>query len=90
MRVVEAERIERVAVVEAEVAVAVGIGKGDDALAAEGAVGVEQVGEALVGNLRLDGILHRLLAGHRRQGQEKQSDEILFFHCFELTSRFRR
>ena len=53
MRVVEAEGIQRVAVIQPQVTVAVGVGKRDNALAAEGAVGIEEVGEARVVNQRL-------------------------------------
>ena len=71
MRVVETKRIGRVSVVKAEVAVAVGVGEGKNALATESAVGVEQIGKTLILNLRLDGIFHWLLAGNDRQNQEK-------------------
>ena len=70
MCVTETERRQRVAVVKAEVAVAIGIGERDDAFATESAVGVHQIGEALVCDLRLDGIFHRFLAGayHQQEG----------------------
>ena len=82
MCVMVAERRQRVVVVEAQVTVAVGIRERDDALAAEGAVGIEQIGETFVGKMRLYGILHRLLAS--RQSQKKQSEEVFCFHCYRL------
>ena len=66
MCVTETERRQRVAVVKAEVAVAIGIGERNNALAAESAVGIHQIGKTLVGNLWLDRVLHRLLAGAYR------------------------
>ena len=82
MGIAEAERRQGIAVVETQVAVAVGILERDDALSAEGAVGIEQVSEALVSNMRFDGILNGLLAGKGRQSQKKQSYEIAVFHHF--------
>ena len=76
------ERRQSVGIVEAQIAVAVGIGKRNDTLAAEGTVGIHQVGEPLKLDVRLDGILHGLLARQHRHGQEKQCDEIVFLHCF--------
>ena len=68
--IMEAKRRQGIAVVEAKVAVAIGIGKRDDAFATESAVGVHQIGEALVCNLRLYGVFHRFLAGayHQQEG----------------------
>ena len=62
MGIVKAERRQRIAVVKAEVTIAVGIGKGNDTLTAESAVGIQQIGKALVFDSWLDGILHGLLA----------------------------
>ena len=84
MCVTETERRQRVAVVKAEVAVAIGIGERNNALAAESAVGIHQIGKTLVGNLWLDGILHRLLAGAYRQKQNNHSDEQTNLHCNSL------
>ncbi len=78
----KAKRRQSIGFVEAQVAVAVSIGKRDDTLAAEGAVSIHQVGEPLILDVRLDGILHGLLARQHRHGQEKQCDEIVFLHCF--------
>ena len=82
MGIAEAERRQGIAVVETQVAIAISIGERDDALSAEGAVGIEQVSEALVSKLGFDGILNGFLASHL--GQKKQSDEILVFHCYRL------
>ena len=84
MCVVEPERRKGVGIVEAQVAVAISVRERDDALTAERAVGIHQIGETLVCNLRLDGVFHGLLAATHHQSQKKQPDEILFFHCIHL------
>ena len=61
MWVVEAKGISRVGIVEAKVTVAIGIREGDDTLAAESAVSIEQIGKTLVFNRRLNGVFHWLL-----------------------------
>ena len=71
MCVVEAERRQSVGIVEAQVTVAVGLGNGDDALAAESAVGIHQIGEAFISDMGFNGILHGLLASAHRQGHEE-------------------
>ena len=68
MCVVEPERRKGVGIVEAQVAVAVSVRERDDALTAERAIWIYQIGEARVCNLRLDGVFHGLLAGTYRQG----------------------
>lgn len=75
MWVIEAKRISRVSVVEAKVAVAVGVGKGNDALAAEGAVDIEEIGEARIGYLRLNRVFHRLLASHQGEKYDTNYDD---------------
>ena len=79
------ERRQGIGIVKAEVAIAVGIREGDDTLSAEGAIRVEQIGEPLVSNLRLDGILHGLLAREHRQSQKKQSYEVVNFHHLSIS-----
>ena len=74
------ERRQRVIVVKAQVAVTIGIGERNDALAAEGAVGIEQIGETLIGNHRLNRIHHGFLARTHRQDEEKPSKKYPFFH----------
>ena len=52
-----AKRRQGIAVVKAQVAVAISISEGDNALAAKRAIRVKQISEALVGDLRLNGVL---------------------------------
>ena len=76
----KAERWHGVGIVETQIAITIGIGKRDDALATESAVSINQIGEALIFDVRLDWVFHGLLARQHRQNQKKQSDEILVFH----------
>ena len=70
MCIVETERRKGVGIIEAQVAVAVSVQKRDDALATESAVGIHQISEAFVGNLRLNGVFHGLLAGRYYHSQK--------------------
>lgn len=75
MWVIEAKRISCVSVVEAKVAVAVSVGKGNDALTAESAVGIEEIGEARIDYLRLNRVFHRLLASHQGEKYDTNYDD---------------
>ena len=80
MWVLEAERIQSVAIVEAEVAIAVGIRETDDALAAESTIGIEEITETRVCNLRLDWVFHLLLTASNCYSQQYEHYENRFLH----------
>lgn len=71
MRIVGSKRIDRVGIVKPQVAVTVGIADAQDDFARQGAVGIHQVVQTLIGDLWLDGVFHLFLAGC----QEKEGEE---------------
>lgn len=62
MRVVGTKRINRVGIVKTQVAIAIGVAEREYAFATESAVGIEDIGEPVVGDMRLGRIFHLLTA----------------------------
>ena len=72
MWIVRPERIERVGIIKAQIAIAVGVADAEDDLTRKGAVSIYQIGDAFVGNPRFNGIFHLFLAGYQEHKWKKQ------------------
>jgi hypothetical protein len=80
MWVLEAEGIQSVAIIEAKVAITIGIRETDDALAAESTVSIEKITETRVCDLWLNRVFHLLLAASNRYCQQGEHYENQFLH----------
>lgn len=82
MWVVGAKWIVRISFIETQIAIAVGITERQDAFTTESAVGVEDIGETIVSDMRLDGIFHLLTARNRRQKHHQKRYQTYPLHPF--------